>query len=285
MSETRAPLRVLSFGAGVQSSYLARASIIGDIAPFDHVIFADTGDEPAAVYQAMEWWRRRFTDAGMSFHVVYGRTGYAISADLRRVIVGESTSAGNPPLFTVSEDGRAGMIRRKCTSDYKVAPIQRKLRELVGVAGKRHNHITDVLAVQTFGISWDEAQRMRDPAYTWLRHDYPLVDGRTTRHDCIATLQSDSRFPDPVRSACWHCPFHSDEEWRYLRDNDPESFLKAVALDRDLRTGSGLSNAGLTSTVYLHRSRKPLGEIDFDNEEDKGQGSFFSEECEGMCGL
>lgn len=285
MSRAESPLRVLSFGAGVQSSYIARASIVGDIEPFDHVIFADTGDEPAAVYEVMQWWRNRFTESGAGFHVVHGPTGYAISADLRRAIVGETTSVGNPPLFTHGRDGRAGMIRRKCTSDYKVAPIQRKLRELVGVAGKRHTHITDTLAVQTFGISWDEPQRMRDPVYPWLRHDYPLVDRRITRSDCIAALRNDDRFPDPVRSACWHCPFHSDEEWRYLRDNDPESFAKAVALDRDLRTGSGLSKTGLTSTVYLHRSRKPLAEVDFDNEEDRGQGSLFSEECEGMCGL
>jgi len=279
------PLRVFSFGAGVQSSYLARAAMVGDIEPFDHVIFADTGDEPSAVYDAVEWWRKKFTQSGTAFHIVHGRTGYAISADLRRVVSGESSNVGNPPLFTVGEDGRQGMIRRKCTSDYKVVPIQRKLRELVGVAGKRHTHITEALAVQTFGISWDEAQRMRDPIYTWLRHDYPLVDARTRRSDCIATLENDDRFPNPVRSACWHCPFHSDEEWRYLRDNDPESFAKAVALDRDLRTGNGLSPSGLTSVVYLHRSRRPLEEVDFDNEEDRGQGNLFSEECEGMCGL
>ena len=44
-----APVRILSFGAGVQSSYVARASLLGEIEPFDHVVFADTGDEPADV--------------------------------------------------------------------------------------------------------------------------------------------------------------------------------------------------------------------------------------------
>jgi len=38
--------------------------------------------------------------------------------------------------------------------------------------------------------------------------------------------------------------------------------------------------------IYLHRSCKPLDEVDFDNEEDKGQLGFdFQSECEGMCGI
>lgn len=52
------PLRILSFGAGVQSSYVARMSIVGDIPPFDHAIFADTGDidgVPGTVVQVANW--------------------------------------------------------------------------------------------------------------------------------------------------------------------------------------------------------------------------------------
>jgi len=38
--------------------------------------------------------------------------------------------------------------------------------------------------------------------------------------------------------------------------------------------------------VFLHTSMKPIGEIDFDNDTDKGQVLFdFSSECEGMCGV
>ena len=38
--------------------------------------------------------------------------------------------------------------------------------------------------------------------------------------------------------------------------------------------------------VYLHRSCKPLDEIDFENDIDKGQQVFnFQNECEGLCGV
>ena len=283
MVTVTAPLRILSFGAGVQSSYVARMSIVGDIEPFDHVIFADTGDEPESVYTNVKWWEQRFADAGVKFHHV-GRLS-SIAADLRLAVVGDVKSLPNPPLHVRNPDGSKGIIRRKCTRDYKVAPIQRKLRELVGVAGKRHNHITEALATQTFGISWDETQRMRDPDYTWLRNDYPLVDRRITRQDCIDEMAADDRFPTPARSACWHCPFHSDAEWRYLRDEEPEAFAKAVALDGDIRTGRMLQGMGLNGTPYLHSSLVPLGDVDFDNAEDRGQGVLWDAECEGMCGL
>lgn len=273
-------IRVLSFGAGVQSSYVARMSIVGDIPPFDHVIFADTGDEPESVYTNVEWWRERFGAEGAEFHVV--RKSASIADDVRKVMAGDIKSASNPPFHLLNPDGSKGFLGRKCTRDHKVAPIQRLVRELVGVQGKRHNHITDILVTQTFGISWDETQRMRDPNYSWMRHDYPLVDLKITRWDCIAAMAADDRFPDPARSACWHCPFHSDAEWRYLRDEEPASFAEAVEFDRELRE---TPIPHLNGSPFLHASLIPLGEVDFDNAEDKGQGVLWDAECEGMCGV
>lgn len=272
-------LRILSFGAGVQSSYVARMSIIGDIEPFDHVIFADTGDEPQSVYDNVAWWADRFRSEGVEFHTV---AKGSIADDVRRVMAGEIRSASNPPFHLKNPDGSKGFLGRKCTRDHKVAPINRKVRELVGVAGKRHTHITDTLAVQTIGISWDEAQRMRDPAYPWLRHSYPLVERRITRAQIVAEMAAQDEFPEPARSACWHCPFHSDMEWRYLRDNEPAAFAQAVEFDAELRRGR---IPHLHAEPYLHASLKPLSEVDFDNEEDKGQQVLWGNECEGMCGL
>ena len=273
------PLRILSFGAGVQSSYVARMSIIGDLPPFDHVIFADTGDEPQSVYDNVIWWRDRFAAEGVEFHTV---TKGSIADDVRRVMAGEIRSASNPPFHLKNPDGSKGFLGRKCTRDHKIAPIQRKVRELAGVAGKRHNHITDTLVVQTIGISWDETQRMRDASYSWMRHDYPLVDRRITRAQIVAEMAGQDEFPEPARSACWHCPFHSDDEWRYLRDQEPAAFAQAVEFDVELRRGQ---IPHLNGEPYLHASLKPLSEVDFDNEEDRGQMNLFDQECEGMCGL
>ena len=49
-------LNVLSLGAGVQSSTLALMAAHGEIEPMpDCAIFADTGDEPKAVYEWLVW--------------------------------------------------------------------------------------------------------------------------------------------------------------------------------------------------------------------------------------
>ena len=49
-------LRILSLGAGVQSSTLLMKIYNGEIAPVDAAIFADTGNEPKEVY---DWFKFR----------------------------------------------------------------------------------------------------------------------------------------------------------------------------------------------------------------------------------
>lgn len=48
-------LRVLSLGAGVQSSAVLLMADCGDVEPVDIAVFADTGSEPKVVYQWLEW--------------------------------------------------------------------------------------------------------------------------------------------------------------------------------------------------------------------------------------
>jgi len=50
-------LRVLSLGAGVQSTTIALMAARGEIPAPDCAIFADTGDEPRAVYEHLAWLR------------------------------------------------------------------------------------------------------------------------------------------------------------------------------------------------------------------------------------
>ena len=48
-------LKILSLGAGVQSTALLLMSIRGEVERFDCAIFADTGWEPAVVYEHLPW--------------------------------------------------------------------------------------------------------------------------------------------------------------------------------------------------------------------------------------
>lgn len=269
------PIRVLSFGAGVQSTTLLRMMIAGEIEPAQHVVFSDTGWEPAAVYRHLEVMRAEAEAAGMIFHQVS-------AGNIREDLLDPSQRFASMPVFVVGLDGRPVMARRQCTSEYKLKPLGQKEREIAGLQpGQRcsEHRITTII-----GISWDEAQRMKDPLFSWIRNEYPLVDRRITRHDCLEWNRKHG-FPLPPRSACIGCPFHSDTEWRELKLNDPESFDDAVEFDRRIREDEQVAARMFEGRAHLHRKLIPLREVDFSNEEDRGQLNLFDQECEGMCGL
>jgi len=48
-------IRVLNLGAGVQSTMLFLMLVDGELEPVDIAFFADTGDEPKAVYEHLEF--------------------------------------------------------------------------------------------------------------------------------------------------------------------------------------------------------------------------------------
>jgi len=184
-------------------------------------------------------------------------------------------------LFGLKNGKKTAGLGRKCTSDYKIKPIIKEIRKRCGIKrGQR-----DVTVTQWIGISWDEIQRMKDARDSWMQSRWPLIERRMTRRECIDWMRNNG-YPEPPRSACYYCPFHSDKEWRNLRNECPTEFQKAVKVDRDLRRNYRKNDQYTKMEVYLHKSCKPLGEIDFDSDEDKGQQVWdFSAECEGMCGL
>ena len=56
--ERKRDLRVLSLGAGVQSSTLLFKMLHGEIEPPNVAIFSDTGNEPQAVYEWLEYLKK-----------------------------------------------------------------------------------------------------------------------------------------------------------------------------------------------------------------------------------
>jgi hypothetical protein len=269
------PIRVLSFGAGVQSTTLLRMMIAGEVEPAQHVVFADTGWEPAAVYDHLQVMRAEAEAAGMIFHIVS-------AGNIREDALNPTQRFASVPVHVVSLQGKPVMGRRQCTSEYKLKPLSLKQREIAGLArGQqcKEHRITTVI-----GISWDEAQRMKDPLFPWIVNEYPLVDRRITRQDCLDWHRA-REIALPPRSACIGCPFHSNAEWRHMKLNDPVSWRDAVEFDDAIRTRPEVAERMFQGRAFLHAARIPLSEVDLRNEEDLGQLSMFDMECEGMCGL
>ena len=123
---------------------------------------------------------------------------------------------------------------------------------------------------------------MKPSRVPWSKNIWPLIDKNMSRSDCLKWMSSHN-YPPP-RSACVYCPFHSDDEWRRLKNDDPIEFFKAVQFEKNLQLAA-TQQTSLTGVPWLTRRCVPLEEIDFRNAEDAGQLSMFGNECEGMCGV
>lgn len=271
---------VLSLGAGVQSSTVLRLAIHGEIERPDHVIFADTGWEPKAVYEHLDVLKIEMANAGLDFHTVsVGNIKEdALSATVRGLVKDGAKYASLPFYTRDNSTGQLGMIRRQCTREYKIDPISKLTKKLCSVGRKsKTNNIP--LVERWFGISTDEIQRCRLSNDWWAINHYPLIELGMSRDDCLSWLRRHG-YGDAPRSACIACPYRSDAEWRRLRDTSPEEFEEAIEFDDAIR-----HRGGVRGEIFVHRSGLPLRDVDLSTPEDHGQQRLWDDECAGMCGL
>ena len=105
--------RVLSLGAGVQSSALLMMSEHGELPKLDAAVFADTGDESDAVYRWLRWLQKTCKTP-----ILVGTRGYSIVGHVEpRIRWGKRLD--KPPFF-VETDSTPGPINRDCTREWKI---------------------------------------------------------------------------------------------------------------------------------------------------------------------
>ncbi|MAH44903.1 hypothetical protein CMI37_03690 [Candidatus Pacearchaeota archaeon] len=260
----------LALGAGVQSTALLLMCDKGLFnAPRpDVAIFSDTQSEPGYITEQVEALR-----AISSIPVVTVTAGNLGEDYIRAAVHGEGR-ASSIPCFTKDAADNRGMIQRQCTRDYKVDPIEKWVRKSLGYQPRQR--IKESVRC-LMGISLEEASRMKPSRTGWIDNQYPLVDERIRRDQCL-DIVAEHDWPTPQKSACIFCPFRSNAGWQYYKERQPEIFAEAVAFDKAIR-----KQVRLRADAYLHRSCKPLDEIDFTG----GQLTFdfFQDECEGHCGV
>lgn len=252
---SRSALRALSLGAGVQSSSLLLLAAQGRIETFDVAIFSDTGWEPRAVYTHLERLRRLADTAGIELVRV-------ANGHIRRDALDPAHRFASMPLFTLSPEGKRGMARRQCTSEYKIKSLKKEVRRRLGYPHPAR--VPDgVHAQMVIGISADEIGRVRDPDVRYMRHAYPLLELGWTRSDCLAYLEANGLQGTP-RSACLGCPYHDDTFWHDIKVNSPGEWADVVEFDAAIRHGSARANAAghpLRGQFFLHPQRVPLDQV------------------------
>jgi hypothetical protein len=267
----------------VQSTTLYLLAARGELPPLDAAIFADTQYEPEKVYGHLDWLITEGARLGGAPILRVTKGNLRADTLQHQVAGGRGSGAAkrfaSMPFFIegeVSNTTSWGMVRRQCTREYKLEPIRKQVRRLAGL--KPGEVVGDKVHVEQWvGISADEIGRMRQSRDYWITLRYPLVldlKPAWNRNDCQRWLKRE--YPDhPVpRSACIACPFHSNAEWRMIRDCFPAEWADAVAFDRDIRV-----MAKMRGRAYLHAARVPLDQAPIDDD-DPSQGTLFS--C-GVC--
>lgn len=175
-------LTVVSLGGGVQSSVMALMA--GDGA-FDRVpdcaIFVDTHGEPPSVYNHIEWLKNQ-----LRFPVYVVDNGRSLREDVKALTnPSGSRNYVDIPVYLKGRDGESnGIGRQQCTTNYKVRPIRRKIRELLGL--RKGQRVPSGTTIELWlGISTDEAVRMKDSRDRWMTNRYPLIEVGMSRQDCI----------------------------------------------------------------------------------------------------
>ena len=258
-------MKIISLGLGVQSTAMYFLSSVNMIERADHAIFADPGAELPRTYEILEMlqdWAKY--NNGIPIHVTNERN---LLQDIMKAQNSRGVRWASIPAFTES----GGMIMRQCTGEYKIQPVIKKVRELHGLKPRQRMPKTEMW----LGITLDEIQRMKISQLPRIDYIYPLIEQRMSRSDCMKTFKR-FNFPIPPKSSCVFCPYHSDKNWKEIKEKLPEEWEKCVEIDNTIRDAT---KKGLNDKLYLHRSLTPLEKVQFADQ----QELFMCEE--GFCGL
>jgi hypothetical protein len=276
---------ILNLSAGVPSTTLYLMFLRGDLRPqIDYAIFPDTGEEPAPVYRHLEWLQ------SLNGPRILVRSIGKLGEDLKRGRHATSQRFASIPAHTADQPGSPhGMMRRQCTKEYKLDVIEHVIRhEIVGLKPRQWFPRDKVHVHQYFGLSADEALRaarvrQRFANITWATPSFPLLDRKITSAMCQQRLKTFGVPHEVPRPACVFCPYRSNADWRWLRDQDPAGFQRAIEIDAALRTPGHSVNG---SQPYVHRSCVPLAGASLEKQESAIDRTYlgFYRDGDGLCG-
>lgn len=244
-------LRVISLGAGLQSSAMALMAARREIGPMpDAAIFADTGQEPARVYAHLDW-----LESQLPFPIIRARRD---GVDLGRF---QADTAHLPlkgrhtiPLFL---DEPQGMMAKQCSKEFKTRVVQRVIRGMLGLEPGQRGPRRPVVE-QWIGMDRGEQRRVKPAERKWIQNRWPLIERGMRRRD-VERWREERQYPRFPKSSCIFCPFRDDASWADMKENEPADFEKACAFDEAFRPGF----QGMEGQAFVHYSRVPLRRADF----------------------
>jgi hypothetical protein len=238
--------RIFSFGGGVQSTAVMVLAAQGKV-KYDAFVFANVGadsENPATLEYIKNYTKPFAQEHGLNF-VEVSRVRRGEPLTLLEFAMEENRTI---PLPVYLETGAPA--NRQCTIDFKIRVIDRWAKK---------QGVTRL--VMGLGISTDEIHRARTTEWEMdkttnimKKKEYPLIDLMLSRDDCH-TLIREAGLPLAPKSSCWFCPFQKPSAWTEMRQDNPDMFDKAVALENRLNEKREYLGR---DRVYLHSRKTPL---------------------------
>lgn len=210
-----------AYGGGTNST----AMIIKWLADGNHIdliLFADTGGEKPHTYQYVTYFSN------------WLKSKYGIE------IITVKSSATSLYDDCISRKALPSLAYgfKTCSQRFKLQPQDKYLNN--------HTLAKDVWlsggkVTKLVGFDADEIHRIKsydDKKYNVI---YPLVDDDVGRDGCVRIIKNAGLYP-PGKSACYFCPSSRPSEIMRLKDEYPDLFSKAIAMEQnaDLTTIRGL---------------------------------------------
>lgn len=267
-SETKAQriIRILNYGAGVDSTAMIVGMIARGWSAPDLIIFSDTGSEKPETLAYLDVMDEYLQANGWPkitrVKYVPTRAPYDTLHD---------KCFNNETLPSLAFGGHS------CSLSFKVDVIDRYLNGVtrgpnkcdawlpkesqigksytVEEGGKKKTRYEDTPVKATKYLGYDagaadirRANKGRREDHQF-RYEYPLQDWGWERQECVRQIAA-AGLPVPIKSACWMCPASKPWELYWLAARHPELFLKAICMEDTARDGKH----GLGTTKGLGRT-------------------------------
>jgi hypothetical protein len=224
-------MNILAFGGGTNSSAILAGWVEKGLQakePIEAILFADTGGEKPHTYEHIEFLNEWLPKQGL------------------------------PKIITVTKGGRQETLEENCLRQNMLPSIA------YGFKGCSHKYKIEPQekwcnndprckawwaegdkVTKLIGYDFAEERRwarakLEDEKYYYR---FPLVEWEWSRLECIEAIKRVG-IPQPGKSACFFCPSSKKEEIIDLRDNYPDLFARAVAMEDNaqgnLKTVKGL---------------------------------------------
>ena len=221
VQEVKYKINIVSFGGGTNSAALL-VGLYQHHVPVDLITFADTGAEQPHTYEFLEImgeWLKRHDMPPITIVQNVDRSGNRLTLEM------ECLRSGTLPSIAYGY--------KRCSQKHKIGPQEKfcnnypPCRE-VWQRGEK--------VVRFIGYDTGEIKRYRHSRFYNLTDKkyincYPLIEKwHWDRDDCIRAIKA-AGLPQPGKSSCFFCPSMKRHEIEALKQQYPELYKRAVALE------------------------------------------------------